>query len=223
MVKIEMLGKTFNKLQVIEKTGVYGGGDTTWRCRCSCGKESIVRGSYLRSGHTKTCGNCNVYSKENNHMRCTVATGRHFIFDKEDYDRISKFKWSVDKDGYVQGHRKNEKVKLHRLLMNPKKKEVVDHANCLPWDCRKKNLRITSQHKNTFNQRLSKSNTTGFKGVCFDKKAHKYMAYIHPNRKFKFLGYYHNVQEAAVAYNNAASIYFGNFARLNTIPNQSTV
>lgn len=27
-----------------------------WRCRCDCGKTAVVRGSSLRSGHTKSCG-----------------------------------------------------------------------------------------------------------------------------------------------------------------------
>lgn len=215
--RIEMAGKTFNSLYVIEEAGKYQG-QFLWRCRCTCGKETIVRGHYLRSGHTKTCGNCTVYTEENGYMKCTVGSGRHFIFDTEDYDIVKQYRWSVDKLGYVRGQRKKEGVKLHRLLMNPAKNQVVDHINRLPWDCRKENLRVTTQHKNCFNQGLSKANTTGYKGVCFDKKAGKYMAYIHPNRRFTFLGYFINPVEAAIAYNEAASFYFGEYARLNEIP-----
>lgn len=41
------------------------------------------------------------------------------------------------------------------------------------------------------------------------------MAHIHPNGKTKFLGYYDNPIDAAIAYDKAASIYYGEFARLN--------
>lgn len=218
IIRIEMAGKTFNKLYVIEKAGVYNKQDTTWRCLCSCGKETVVRGNYLRSGHTKSCGNCINYSLENDYMKCTVSSGRSFIFDTEDYDLIKNYRWSVDKYGYVLARDKNQcSIKLHRLILNPKPDEVIDHINGLPWDCRKENLRITTQNKNTYNQKIKKSNTSGYKGVCFDKRRNKYIAYIHPNKKFKYLGCYLNPKEAALAYNKAASFYFGEYARLNDI------
>lgn len=219
MTRIEMAGKTFNSLHVIEQAGLYKEQEATWRCLCSCGKETIVRGYYLRSGHTKTCGNCSIYTQENDYMKCTVKSNRFFVFNIDDYDLVRTFHWSVDKLGYVLTNRNNEHIKLHRLLMNPDRKEVVDHINGLPWDCRIENLRVTSQRNNTCNKRLSKASTTGYKGVCFDKRRSKYMAVIHPNRRTMFLGYYDSAIEAAIAYNNAASFHFGEYARLNTIPN----
>jgi len=30
--------------------------DVHWRCRCDCGRESIVAGNSLKRGHTKSCG-----------------------------------------------------------------------------------------------------------------------------------------------------------------------
>lgn len=183
--KIDMRGRAFGRLFVIEKAGVYREHDTLWRCLCTCGKESVVRGSYLRSGHTKTCGNCMVYSREDSHVRCTVSSGRSFIFDTLDFPIIELNSWCVDKYGYVGSSR----GKLHRILMNAPVGSVVDHINGDPSDCRRKNLRVTTQRKNTYNAKLSKNSTSGFKGVCFDKHRGRYMAHIHPGGRMKFLGY----------------------------------
>ena len=70
MSKIDMTGLQAGKLTVIEKSGVYHGHDTMWRCLCKCGNERVVRGSYLRNGHTKSCGNCQTISDEGFYLKC---------------------------------------------------------------------------------------------------------------------------------------------------------
>lgn len=216
MGRIEMAGRRCGHLLVIKKADVYRGHDTRWFCKCDCGNYSVVRGNYLRSGHTKSCGNCQCFSVEENHVRCTVKSGRSFLIDYKDFHLVRSFRWSVSREGYVLGYVPGGKnIKLHRLLMGAKPGEVVDHVNGNPADCRRANLRITTQRQNTYNTKLPKSSTTGYKGVCFDKRKNRYMAHIHPNRTMVFLGYYEKPEEATVAYDKAASFYFGKYARLN--------
>jgi hypothetical protein len=53
--QVDISGQTFGRLTAIEIAGrKYK--TTLWRCRCSCGNETIVFVAYLRSGHTKSCG-----------------------------------------------------------------------------------------------------------------------------------------------------------------------
>ena len=80
---------------------------------------------------------------------------------------------------------------------------------------RRANLRITTQHNNTFNSKLPKSSTTGYKGACFDKRKGRYMGHIHPDGRFRFLGYFDTAEEAGLAYDKAASRYYGQYAKLN--------
>lgn len=215
-MKIDMTGARCNHLTVISPCGMYKGRDTVWYCRCDCGNTAEIRGSYLRSGHTKTCGHCaDRYESVGDYMKCIVKSGRSFIFDTADLAVVTAYNWSVSKEGYATAQSKEgRRIKLHRLLMGFPD-GVVDHINGHPYDNRRCNLRISSQHCNTQNSAMPVSNTTGYKGVCFDKHKGRFMAYIHPDGHFKFLGYFSNPVDAAHAYDRAAVFYFGEYARLN--------
>lgn len=204
----------FGKLTVLEKVDSSKKA-TLWKCRCSCGRETIVQLGNLRNGHTKSCGKCNTIIVHNGFMECVVKNGSSFFFDAEDLPTVEARTWTVDANGYVRGTRNDRSIRFHRFIMGAKDGEVVDHINCNPRDCRKRNLRLVSQHQNSMNHSLNRNSTIGFKGVCFDKKEKKYMAHIHPNRSMKFLGYYDSPIEAALAYDKAASFYFGEYAKLN--------
>lgn len=52
----DLTGKRFGRLTVIERAENYKGCQTQWRCKCDCGNEAVVRGAYLNSGVTKSCG-----------------------------------------------------------------------------------------------------------------------------------------------------------------------
>ena len=53
---INMKGKTFNYLKVIERARNTKSGEAAWLCECKCGKRKIVPGSKLRKGEIKSCG-----------------------------------------------------------------------------------------------------------------------------------------------------------------------
>lgn len=50
-----MTGQKYGKLTVIGPAENLGK-RTAWRCRCECGRETIVSTNRLRSGHTISCG-----------------------------------------------------------------------------------------------------------------------------------------------------------------------
>lgn len=52
---IDLAGKRFGRLTVIAFHGIAKDRQAQWRCRCECGRETIVAGGHLRSGHTKSC------------------------------------------------------------------------------------------------------------------------------------------------------------------------
>lgn len=51
-----MINKKFGKLTVKSRAGSDNQRRATWNCECDCGNKVVVRGAYLRSGHTTSCG-----------------------------------------------------------------------------------------------------------------------------------------------------------------------
>lgn len=57
---IDLTNQRFGKLTVIKNAGKIDGRRYYWECLCDCGKITVVEGSRLRSGNTKSCG-CGKY------------------------------------------------------------------------------------------------------------------------------------------------------------------
>ena len=55
MIK-NLFGQKFGRLTVVGAAGVDKGRHAMWKCACECGKETIVAGYNLRSGHIRSCG-----------------------------------------------------------------------------------------------------------------------------------------------------------------------
>lgn len=52
---LELTGKKFGRLFVVRKIGENNRGNYLWLCRCDCGNETVVVGTNLKSGNTKSC------------------------------------------------------------------------------------------------------------------------------------------------------------------------
>ena len=90
--------------------------------------------------------------------------------------------------------------------------------NRIRSDNRIENLRDAITHNNNCgNQSHQTGRSSKYKGVCWDKNRNKWIVAIKVNRKAKYLGRYKNEENAARAYNAAASIYFGEFANINEV------
>lgn len=99
-------------------------------------------------------------------------------------------------------------------------KNQLDHINGVRNDNRIENLRECNNAENNRAVGLKKNNTTGYKGVTFNKPTGKFFAYIRFNYKRIHLGVWDVAEDAAKAYNEAAIKYFGGFANLNRLSNE---
>lgn len=89
----------------------------------------------------------------------------------------------------------------------------IDHINCNKTDNRIANLRLASPSGNMHNVGKRTNNTSGRKGVSFDKGRGKWVASICINWEKMHLGYFEDVESAHRAYSEAAEKYHGQFAR----------
>jgi hypothetical protein len=55
-VLVEMLGRRYGRLVVIERVENDRHNNASWRCLCDCGQTVRVLGASLRRGNTRSCG-----------------------------------------------------------------------------------------------------------------------------------------------------------------------
>lgn len=152
-------------------------------------------------------------------MKKILLTKNKFVLvDSEDFERISLHSWCLSSNGYAKRgvFNQNKTILMHREVMNLKA-GIIDHINGDKLDNRKSNLRLCTISLNGANTRIASNNTSGYKGVHWDTRDKKWLAKICVNQKSMNLGRYENKMDAAVAYNEAAKVYFGEFARLNNV------
>lgn len=77
------------------------------------------------------------------------------------------------------------------------------------------NLRPATHAQNLWNRGSVEGSTSRFKGVYWDKSRSKWSARVAANKVVKFLGRFADEEAAARAYDDAAIIAHGEFARLN--------
>lgn len=54
--RYDITGQKFNYLTVLFRVDIEKPNYSWWLCRCDCGDEVVVRASFLKNGHTKSCG-----------------------------------------------------------------------------------------------------------------------------------------------------------------------
>ena len=141
-----------------------------------------------------------------------IESGRALI-DIEYLNIIQEYKLCLEARGYVGAKDINGKrVKLHRVITKCPDGMVVDHISHNTLDNRIVNLRICTHKENLRNQTVSIKNTSGHKGVCWNKQRCKWVAHIAVNSKLIYLGGFIDINDAIVARKDAEVKYFGEFA-----------
>ena len=149
-----------------------------------------------------------------------LTQGKVARIDEDNWDSLSSFSWSAMKSRRgqyyaVRGVWENGKVIrkwLHREIMNCPAGMFVDHINGDSMDNRRENLRICTSKQNSQNQKRRINNTTGVKGVFFNKFG-SYVVTIRDNGKAKYLGSFKTLDEATTVRREAELRCYGEFAR----------
>lgn len=89
----------------------------------------------------------------------------------------------------------------------------IDHRDLNKSNNAWSNIREATNGQNAANTTLRSTNKSGYKGVSFDSKKHKWLSGLTKDGRFHFLGRYDSKEAAAAAYASAALDKFGEFAR----------
>jgi hypothetical protein len=160
-----------------------------------------------------------------------IAAGRTALVDDEDYDLVMQYRWrayeTYSKRRGTSGpyaastvrvtgdpKRRQKQVFMHRLLTGY---ALTDHRNNNGLDNQRHNLRPATTAQNNHNQRPRRGTSSRFKGVTLRKQSGKWQASIKVNGKYRYLGLHASEEDAALAYNAAALMLYGEFAYLNEV------
>ena len=148
------------------------------------------------------------------------------LIDDDDFELVKNRNWFMGNGGrgyaicnFNKGNNTWTTISMSRLITNAPPGMLVDHINHNTLDNRKCNLRICSKRENAINRKKSKDTASRFKGVTVEggKKNKKVFmrARIRVNDKLIHLGCFKTQELAAMAYDEAAKKYFGEFAHTN--------
>lgn len=147
-----------------------------------------------------------------------LTKGRFAIVDIGDLGKVVQHYWQavlLPHTTYAGATINKKRVLMHRFIMEPSDGLEVDHINRNGLDNRRENLRIATRSQNNGNTKIPSHNTSGVKGVSYDKDRNLWAAHIKTHGRKKFLGRFGTKEEAASAYDRAAAQHFGEFANKN--------
>ena len=148
-----------------------------------------------------------------------LTQGQNAIVDAADFEWLSQWNWYAAWSKFTHSFyarrqtADNRTVRMHRIILRCKRSdEEGDHKNHNTLDNRRNNLRKCTHPQNGRNAQKSRCNTSGYKGVTWDKDWGKWVASIVVNRRRHHLGGFDDRARAARAYKNAALRFHAAFA-----------
>lgn len=118
---------------------------------------------------------------------------------------------AVSLDGIVWREHRLIWIWVHGVV--PGEYDEIDHIDGNRTNNRIDNLRLVTRLQNQWNSKVRTDNTSGFKGVSWNKKAKRWAANISIGGRVTYLGMYDTAEEAHEAYAVRAKEMRGDFAR----------
>lgn len=163
----DLCGQRFGKLTVIrrvEGTQSNRARADSWLCRCDCGNESVVLGSNLVRGHTKSCGCIKLNDLTGQHIGSLTVLGRSDKYATRGKRRVRLWECKCDCGAIT--------YKATDTLMAGVESSCAECAQKHNAACAIKNAGFINgtQLSKIQNMKPSAANTSGCRGVSFNKR-----------------------------------------------------
>lgn len=152
-----------------------------------------------------------------------VIDDHTFLIDEADWERLKHHDWRFTTNTagrpivqrYV-GPGAGDQVNIyHDVLQEEPAGRWVDHINGDPADHRRANLRFCAPQQNNWNRRAQPNAAVPYKGDTRSPNGKRFCASIGPRGARKRIGTFDTATEAALAFDAAARVRYGEFAWLN--------
>ena len=131
-----------------------------------------------------------------------LSKGNTALVSDCDYDKLSMYKWYLS-NGYAINETRQ---KMHRLVLNAKDGEIVDHIDRNKLNNQRSNLRLVNKEENVHNQQKRTNTKNNYKGVQYINRLKLYQSRCRIYGNDYYLGLYKSEEAAAYAYNKKASL-----------------
>lgn len=200
-----LVGNRYGKLTVIEQVESSSRGQRRYRCICDCGGTIIAFAGNLKSGHTTSCG-CNKSPDLSGQV-----FGRLTVIGRSDKRNSRGTRTTPMWECRCECG--NITYKAKDTLTN------LDLSMCS--ECAEKYAAEKARAGAGFvggtqiskiqNMKVPITNTSGCRGVYYDKKTNKYRARLKFKGKIMNFGSFSNFEDAVAARKAAEKEYFGAF------------
>lgn len=206
--KAELTGQRFGKLTVLRQTEKPQSSNTDgiyWLCRCDCGQETVVLASNLVSGHTKSCGCLKQNDLTGKHIGKLTVLGRSDRYATRGNRRVRLWECRCDCG--------NITYKATDTLTAGMENSCTECAQKRNAACARENAGFVdgTQLSKIQSMKPSAANTSGCRGVSYDRSKKLWEAKIIFKRKRIRLGYFKNFNDAVKARKEAEKTVFGEF------------
>lgn len=151
-----------------------------------------------------------------------LTQGVSTVIDAKDWPLVSEYTWYAHWASYTHSFYaatmlpadqlgKHTTLHMHSLITGY---GITDHRDGNTLLNIRSNLRDGTKG-NSQNCKMRADNTSGYGGVHWNKRAGKWQAQIMINGRHKYLGFFNEKLDAALAYDMAARELHGQFATLN--------
>lgn len=193
-IRQDLQGKRFGMLQVLEATGKRSAsGDVIWLCQCDCGNIAEVASSLLLKERKKSCG-------------CLAKpplkdlTGLRF-------GKLEVIAYAGKPDGYHIWSCRCDCGKVLNVRQANLKSGHTTSCGCKLGSSQLRHMVDGTCVEMITSKKLFTTNTSGVRGVYYNKKINRWVAQITFKGKTYYLGSYEKKEEAAQARLHGEEMY----------------